>query len=129
MSSWNSAQKRAIRTCAILIAGMLLSGSLAYGDSAHSKQSDPSNQGTISIVTSLVVLPVRVTGANGDFVSGLTQEQFRVYEDGRRPPIALFRQEDTPVTVGLVVDHSSSMGPKLNNVAAAVAAFAESSNP
>ena len=44
-------------------------------------------------------------------------------------PITLFRQEDTPVTVGLVVDHSSSMGPKLQSVAAAVSAFAQSSNP
>jgi Ca-activated chloride channel family protein len=74
-------------------------------------------------------LPVRVTSVDGDFVSGLTQEQFRVYEDGRRQPLTLFRQEDTPVTVGLVVDHSSSMGPKLQSVAAAVSAFAQSSNP
>ena len=82
----------------------------------------------ISVVTELVVLPVRVTGSDGDFVSGLTQEQFRIYEDGRSQPITLFRQEDTPVTVGLVVDHSSSMGPKLQSVAAAVSAFAQSSN-
>jgi len=81
------------------------------------------------VETALVVLPVRVTGADGDFVSGLAQERFRVYEDGRRQPIALFRQEDTPVTVGLVVDHSRSMGPKLSGVAAAVSAFAQSSNP
>jgi VWFA-related protein len=86
------------------------------------------NQGTISVVAQLVVLPVRVTGADGDFISGLTQEQFQVYEDGRRQPITFFRQEDTPVTVGLIVDHSSSMGPKLQSVAAAVSAFAQSSN-
>ena len=39
------------------------------------------------------------------------------------------KQEDTPVTVGLIVDHSRSMGPKLPEVAAAVSAFAQSSNP
>lgn len=86
-------------------------------------------QGTISVETALVVLPVRVTGANGDFVSGLAENQFRVYEDGRQQAITLFRQEDSPVTVGLVVDHSRSMGPKLPDVAAAVSAFAKSSNP
>ncbi len=90
----------------------------AYAQAPQSAQSNAKDQGTISVETSLVVLPVRVTGANGDFVSGLTQEQFRVYEDGRRQPITLFRQEDTPVTVGLVVDHSRSMGPKLPGVAA-----------
>jgi VWFA-related protein len=52
-----------------------------------------------------------------------------VYENGRRQPVTLFRQEDTAVTVGLVVDHSRSMGPKLPGVSAAVSAFAQSSNP
>ena len=92
-------------------------------------QSPSSDQGTISMETDLVVLPVRVTGAHGDFVSGLTQEQFRVYEDGRPQQITLFQEEDTPVTVGLAVDHSRSMGPKLSGVATAVSAFAQSSNP
>jgi Ca-activated chloride channel family protein len=95
----------------------------------HLPQSTFAGQGTISVETALVVLPVRVTGANGDFVSGLTREQFRVYEDGRPREITLFQQEDTPVTVGLVVDHSRSMGPNLPNVATAVSAFAQSSNP
>jgi len=115
--------------CGILTAVVLLCGTAAYTRTPQPAQSNAADQGTISIVTALVVLPVRVTSADGDFVSGLTQEQFRVYEDGRQQPITLFRQEDTPVTVGLVVDHSSSMGPKLQSVAAAVSAFAQSSNP
>ncbi len=113
----------------ILAAVLSVCVAAGYAGASWSAQSDSANQGTISVVAALVVLPVRVTGADGDFVSGLTQEQFRVYEDGRRQPITLFRQEDTPVTVGLVVDHSSSMGPKLPSVAAAVSAFAQSSNP
>jgi Ca-activated chloride channel family protein len=102
------------------------------GDS-QSLQSAPSpgsaGQSTISVRTELVVLPVRVTDARGDFVTGLSPEDFRVYEDGRPQKVAKFQQGDTPVTVGLVVDHSRSMGPKLYEVAAAVSAFAQSSNP
>jgi VWFA-related protein len=41
----------------------------------------------------------------------------------------LFQYEDTPVTVGLVVDHSRSMRPKLAQVIAAAQAFVHSSNP
>jgi len=117
------------RICGILAAVLFLCGAAAYPRTPQPAQSTSADQGTISVVTELVVLPVRVIGADGDFVSGLTQEQFRVSEDGRRQPITLFRQEDTPVTVGLVVDHSSSMGPKLQGVSAAVSAFAKSSNP
>ena len=79
--------------------------------------------------TELVVLPVRMTDGNGDFVSGLSPDHFRVYEDGRPERITLFQHEDTPVSVGLIVDHSRSMGPKLAGVATAIVAFAQSSNP
>jgi Ca-activated chloride channel family protein len=43
-------------------------------------------------------------------------------------PIRLFSNEDIPVTVGLVVDHSTSMRPKLAEVTAAARAFVRSSN-
>jgi VWFA-related protein len=75
------------------------------------------------------VLPVRVIDGNGDFVTGLNADDFRVYEDGRLQRVSVFQREDTPVSVGLVVDHSRSMGPKLAEVATAIAAFAQSSNP
>src|ERR1017187_9111604 len=108
---------------------ILLCGAVASAPSRQLNQSTSPGQGTISVETSLVVLPVRVTGASGDFVSGLTQEEFRVFENGRPQRIALFQQEDAPVTVGLIVDHSRSMGPKLAGVAGAVSAFARSSDP
>ncbi len=86
-------------------------------------------QSKISVTTNLVVLPVSVTDSNGKFVSGLQRQNFRVYEDGKLQNVTLFAEEDTPVSVGLLVDHSRSMGPRLTEVAAAVSAFAESSNP
>ena len=63
------------------------------------------------------------------FVAGLRADNFRVYEDGRLQRLSVFQQEDTPVTVGLVVDHSRSMGTKLAGVTAAILSFAQSSNP
>jgi Ca-activated chloride channel homolog len=84
---------------------------------------------TISTKTEFVVLPVSVTDATGSFISGLSLQNFRVYEDGRLQNVTAFQQQDTPVTVGLIVDHSRSMGPRLSEVAVAVSAFAQSSNP
>lgn len=86
-------------------------------------------QAKITRTTSLVVLPVNVTDSNHVFVPGLKAQNFRVLEDGREQPITLFKEEDTPVTVGLIVDHSRSMGAKLAAVTTAVRAFAHSSNP
>jgi VWFA-related protein len=77
----------------------------------------------------LVVLPVVVTDRRGRYVSDLPGEHFVVYDNGRRVPVELFTNEDTPVTVGLILDASSSMRPKLGEVLAAAMAFARSSNP
>jgi Ca-activated chloride channel family protein len=52
-----------------------------------------------------------------------------VYDNGRPQPIAIFSSEDTPVTIGLLIDTSSSMRAKLGEVVAASVAFARSSNP
>jgi Ca-activated chloride channel homolog len=83
----------------------------------------------IAVKAELVVLPVRVTDRAGASVSGLSLDNFRVIEDGRLQRISLFQREDTPVSVGLIVDHSRSMGPKLAEVAAAIFSFAQLSNP
>jgi VWFA-related protein len=77
----------------------------------------------------LVVLPVVVTDRQGRYVSDLTNDQFAVFDNGRRVAIELFTNEDTPVTVGLVIDASGSMRPKIGEVVAATMAFARGSNP
>ncbi len=86
-------------------------------------------QRKIVVTTGLVLLPVSVTDSHGAFVPGLKQENFRVFEDGQPQNLTVFEERDTPVTVGLVVDHSRSMGNKLANVASAVYSFSHSSNP
>jgi Ca-activated chloride channel homolog len=60
-----------------------------------------------------------VTDRQGGFVSDLGEQDFEVYENGVPQRIQLFRNEDIPVTVGLVVDHSTTMRPKLAEVTAA----------
>jgi Ca-activated chloride channel family protein len=77
----------------------------------------------------LVVLPVVVTDKQGRYVSDVPGAQFAVYDNGRRVPIELFTNEDTPVTVGLIIDASGSMRSKIGEVIAASLAFARSSNP
>lgn len=83
-------------------------------------------QATFSVRTEMVVLPVTVTDGRGRNIPGLTADHFRVYEDGRLRPIALFRGGDVPVSVGLIVDHSQSMRAKVAGANAAIAAFARS---
>ncbi len=83
----------------------------------------------ISVDVDLVVLQATVTDRHGQLVTDLTENNFQVYEDGVLQQIRLFRHEDVPVAVGLVVDHSGSMQRKLAEVSAAARIFVHSSNP
>ena len=91
----------------------------------------PNQVGPYAIRTNvdLVVLRATVRDRKGAPVSGLSKENFQVYEDKVLQQIESFSHEDIPVTVGLVIDNSGSMGPKRSNVIGAALAFARSSNP
>src|SRR5712692_5007819 len=81
---------------------------------APSKEDDRNY--TIRTTSRLVLLDVSVKDAKGGYVSGLTKDNFSVYENGKLQQISQFADADAPVTVGLVVDESGSMRPKRRDV-------------
>lgn len=86
-------------------------------------------QADFKVDVNLVTLNVTVADHNGKSIHDLPQDAFRVYEDGTPQQIRLFRHEDIPVAVGLVVDNSGSMRRKVPDVIAAATEFARLSNP
>jgi len=106
----------------------VLSGFAAPQVAPPSNGQEPDNF-RISVDVDLVVLQATVHDRAGHTVRELSRQDFQVFDDGRPQPIQLFRHEDTPVTVGLVIDHSGSMREKLAEVTSAARAFVRSSNP
>jgi len=84
---------------------------------------------TIRTTSRLVLLDVSVKDPQGGFVSGLTRDNFKVYENGKPQKITQFANADIPVTVGILVDESGSMRPKRTEVIAAALEFIKASNP
>ncbi len=115
---------------ALALPALLLTVLAGYtGDQATQPgQDNDSGSYRVSVDVALVVLHATVTGRQGGFVSDLGEQAFEVFENGVPQRIRLFKNEDIPVTVGLVVDHSTTMGPKLVEVTAAARTFARSSN-
>lgn len=74
----------------------------------------------LRVNTTLVVIPVTVTDASNRFVLGLEKKNFSIFEDGVRQSISQFAAEDAPLSVGLLVDTSGSMGTKLDTSRQAV---------
>jgi len=102
---------------------------LARTQEPSPSKSRPGDEYTIRVDVDVVVLRAAAQDRKHSLVSGLTKDDFQVYEDGVLQPIKYFSHEDIPVTVGLVVDNSGSMGPKRADVIAAALLFARSSNP
>jgi Ca-activated chloride channel homolog len=86
-------------------------------------QSVPQTETKIVVDTTLVVIPATVTDPNNRFVIGLEKENFTLLEDGVAQKIVHFSGEDAPLSVGLIVDTSGSMGLKMQTSHRAVTEF------
>jgi len=79
--------------------------------------------------TRLVLVPVSVTDGMQRFVTGLNQDNFEVFEGTKPQTIQHFSSEDVPVSLGIILDMSGSMGDKMDRVREAVNQFCEAANP
>ena len=93
-------------------------------------QAPPANVPAVHlrVDTSLVLVPVHATSRIGTSITDLTEENFRVLEDGVEQKIAYFSKQDAPLSVGLVFDSSGSMTHKIRKSAEAAAAFFKTAN-
>jgi len=83
----------------------------------------------LRVETDLVVLHATITDKDSRPVTDLTQDAFRVFEDKVEQKIKIFKREDIPVSVGILVDNSGSMRDKRKGVNAAALKFVQSSHP
>jgi Ca-activated chloride channel homolog len=78
----------------------------------------------------LVNIIATVTDRAGRFVSGLTQQDFVVYEDDRVVDVSLFGAGHVPVSLGFVLDTSESMaGKKIDHACGAIERFLDRLGP
>jgi len=133
----------AIRLSGLVLISSIFLAALALvwaGSSARAQQQPPPPPPTqkpqerpddyrIRRDVNLVVLHATVLDDRGRFVPDLREDNFRVYEDKVEQKLALFKREDVPVSVGLVIDNSGSMRDKRDRVNAAALTFVRTSNP
>ena len=80
--------------------------------------------GTFRSAVDLVLLNVIVTDARDRFVTGLTKQDFSVFEDGVQQEVSYFAATNVPLDLAILVDTSSSMSDKLATVQEAAVGFA-----
>ncbi|CAN5600055.1 hypothetical protein BH23ACI1_BH23ACI1_06780 [soil metagenome] len=88
-----------------VILGTLLAGGV------YARQ-DPAQEGQafrFRSAVELINVNATVTDASGRFVSGLRQDDFRVYQDDQLQTVTHFDNERVPVSLGILLDTSGSM--------------------
>lgn len=83
----------------------------------------------ITVDSSLVVLNATILDAAGKPVSGLRQQQFRVFEDGNEQQISIFTAEETPFAAVILLDTSGSMEERVSMARSAAIRFLEGLRP
>ena len=97
--------------------------------SGNSETNGHSRQQPLRVSVDLVLVPVTVTDALNRPQLNLNREDFTIYEGNQAQPIRYFSTEDSPISVGLLVDISGSMKDKIDTVRAAVEQFFRNANP
>jgi VWFA-related protein len=118
--------------CNRLFSGILAALSMAQAQVAIEPRPKPAEhtlRPNIRADSNLVLVPVTVVDTRNHPVTGLEQENFRVFDDGVERPITAFAMDDEPVALGLIFDHSGSVLGIRRNEAATTRMFLQTSNP
>ena len=79
--------------------------------------------------TDIALVNISVTDPYGRLVTGLEQENFRVFEDGVEQEVVDFSSEDVPISIGVIFDMSGSMSDKIDKSRQAAVQFFRTANP
>jgi len=115
----------------------LLTAAALFGQATITPRARPPQQekpprlprANIRVDANLTLIPVTVLDPIGRLITGLDADNFQIFEDGIPQKITSFGTEDSPISVGIVVDTSGSMGDNLAVSKQAVAEFFKSANP
>lgn len=82
----------------------------------------------LRVDVNVVLVPVVVTDPMNHPITGLQKENFTLYENDEQREIEYFYTEDSPISVGLLLDLSKSMTEKFGSERQAVSEFFKNAN-
>src|SRR5215467_1644769 len=100
------------------------------GGSGNQAQKAPGPGGadTVKIEAKLVNVTLTVSDRYGRFVTGLTRDNFEVYDDNVKQKIEHFTDEDAPISLGIIYDVSGSMSNLTSRSVQALRRFFETTH-
>lgn len=109
---------------------LILLATLALPLQAQAPTPTPSSRAPIfGVEIEVINLTVSVTDSRSRYVTDLKNDDFAVFEDGIKQDLSIFRHEDIPISLVLVLDTSASMDEKLGQAQQAATRFVKTLRP
>jgi Ca-activated chloride channel homolog len=127
----------AFLTCAIVSSPVAaFAGGIAADDDVTlsirppvSRTADQTRPAEIRLDVNLVLIPVTVTDSYERPVHGLNKDDFRLFEDRNEQKISQFFQDESPISVGVILDGSNSMRNRMVQSRKAITEFLNLTSP
>ncbi len=87
------------------------------------------DDGIIKVETNLVTMPVSVLDRDGRFISGLQQQDFKIFENGVEQKVGYFQSVEQPFSVILLLDVSPSTSVRIEEIQDAAITFIDKLRP
>jgi Ca-activated chloride channel homolog len=113
--------------CVLIAAPAISQGPVHPASQANSNQIKQGKD--LKVDVDLALVNVTVTDPFQRLVTGLEQDNFRVFEDGIEQEVVHFSGEDVPISIGLIFDMSGSMSNKVDKARLAAYQFIKTANP
>ena len=120
---------RAVRSLAVVVCLSATGAPLSSQTDSKAIRNDSDTGLIIRAETRLVVLHTTVLDRDNRLITDLKEDSFRVFEEDVPQRLRIFRREDVPVSLGILVDNSASMRDKRRQVNASALDFVKASNP
>jgi Ca-activated chloride channel homolog len=111
----------------LLIVILLIQSSSLYAQQQNKKQD--SDDEPIKLQTTLVQVPVIVKDRGERYLTDLTKQEFKIFENGVEQEVTFFGTVEEPFNVALLIDSSGSTVDQLAHIKAAAGAFLDNLRP
>ncbi len=117
----------AATTCAAILAITLGAALNSSVRAQQDKSQEPAE--VIKVYSNLVSVPVIVSDRDGHYISGLREENFKLYDNGVEQKLAYFDAAEAPLNVALLLDTSRSTAGVIDDIRKAAKNFLKDLRP
>src|SRR5271154_1628417 len=105
---------RVLYLSCVCLAAMLASSDEPVARKRRPEARQDIRQSNFRLDSTVVLVNVTVSDSRGRSLTGLPKEKFLIFEDKAAQTVRYFSAEESPISVGLVLDFSRSMSNKFS---------------